>query len=532
MSSPTNIKAELDVEAVQPGPSRPSHTTSTSTTPTLFRSPSTLYRERGTVPVELVNAVLEKGDAFEIVFDGPNDPRNAQNWSFGKKIFQTSLMTAATLWAGIGSAVISGAATSFRAHFGVSAVVAELANGMFILGFALGPQVFGPLSEVLGRKWPLTLGLFLGTMFSIMTAGAGNLGTVIVGRFLGGLFGASPYAIGGGWFHDVYDPIHVQAGVAFFAAATAGGPALGPIIGAGLASTSANYGWRWAEWFMAAFGLLVTFLLAVFMEEAYAPSILKQEAMRRRRETKVWAYHSELDTVNITPSDILLRYVLRPVRMLFTEPLLFVISMYMSFVYALLYMLMAALPVIFGEYRGMGPFVENTPLFSVFVGIVCGGALIILDMQRYKGRLAATGAEALPEERFVPMGLGALLLPIGLFWFAFTGPAQVSSPWPSIIALGFSMCGMVLIFECGIIVIIDNYGSFANSAIAANTLTRSIFGGSFPLFTAGMVHNLGLEGTWSMALLAFIAVALAPIPLIFYHIAPRLRAMSKFNPGL
>jgi hypothetical protein len=45
---------------------------------------------------------------------------------------------------------------------------------------------------------------------------------------------------------------------------------------------------------------------------------------------------------------------------------------------------------------------------------------------------------------------------MGLFWFAFTGPAQVSSPWPSIIALALSMCGMVLIFECGIIYIIDS----------------------------------------------------------------------------
>lgn len=303
---------------------------------------------------------------------------------------------------------------------------------------------------MLGRKWPLTLGLFLGTMFSIQTAGAGNLATVMIGRFLGGVFGAAPYAIGGGWFHDVYDAIHVQGGVAFFASATAGGPALGPIIGAGLATTSAGYGWRWAEWFMAAFGLLTTVLLALFMDEAYAPAILKAEAKKRRRETRVWSWHAELDTVTLTPRDVLLRYVLRPVRMLVTEPILLVVTIYMSFVYGLLYMLMAALPVIYGEYRGMGSFVLTTPLFAVFVGILFGGAFIILDMKRYAAKLAETGAESMPEERFKPMGLGAAMLPIGLFWFAFTGPAQTSSPWPSIIALGFSMCGMVLIFECGI----------------------------------------------------------------------------------
>lgn len=59
----------------------------------------------------------------------------------------------------------------------------------------------------MGRKWPLTMGMFLGTMFSIQVAGASNLATVMIGRFLGGVFGAAPYAIGGGWFHDVYSPL-------------------------------------------------------------------------------------------------------------------------------------------------------------------------------------------------------------------------------------------------------------------------------------------------------------------------------------
>jgi len=207
-----------------------------------------------------------------------------------------------------------------------------------------------------------------------------------------------------------------------------------------------------------------------------------------------------------------------------------VISIYMSFVYALLYMLMAALPVIYGEMRGMGPVVSTLPFLSVFIGILFGGLLIILDKERYGRKLRELGTEdGIPEQRFVPMGLGAVLLPVGLFWFAFTGPAQTSSPWPSIIALAFSMAGMVLVFETAIIFIIDMYKSFANSAIAANTLMRSIVGGAFPLFTAGMVHNLGYQSTWAMALLAFISLALAPIPFVFFRVGERLRGMSKFS---
>lgn len=417
-----------------------------------------------------------------------------------------------------------------------------------MFGFALGPQVFGPLSEVLGRKWPLALGIFLGAMFSIQTAGAGNLATVMIGRFLGGVFGAAPYAIGGGWFHDVYDPLHVQCGIAFFASATAGGPALGPLAGAGFASLGVpgGYAWRWAEWFVSGFGVLVAFLLATYMDEAYAPAILAAEAKRLRRETGEWAWHAELDTVSLTLGDIATRYVLRPVRMLFTEPMLAVLTVYMSFVYALLYILMAALPIIYGEYRGMSLVGSALPFIAAFIGILVGGGIIIADKVRYTRVLERKGMleQGIPEQRFIPMGLGAVLLrecvmcsheltpALGLFWFAFTGPAQTSSPWPSIIALAFAQCGMILIFECGIIYTIDMYRSFANSAIAANTLVRSVVGGAFPLFTGAMVRNLGYKGTWSMALLAFIGVALAPTPLIFYHIGAKLRAKSTFSPKL
>lgn len=423
------------------------------------------------------------------------------------------------MWAGVASAVLSGANASIAEHFHVSHVVAELANGLFVIGFALGPSLFGPLSEVRGRKWPLVLGLFLASCFSIQAATAKNLPTLLIGRFLGGVFGAAPYAIGGGFFHDLYDHDHVQGGVAFFAVATAGGPALGPIIGAGLSVGTGT--WRWAEWFLVIFGFATTALIAVGLKETYEPVILSKIAKQRRQEDEKW--YAELDLVTLTPKDVVLRYILRPVRMLFTEPMLLVITIYMSFVYSLLYMLMAALPVIYGEYRGLGTLASCLPLFSVFTGILFGGGFILLDMLLPKTQ---------PEHMFRPMGLGATMLPIGLFWFAFTGPAQVSSMWPSVIALGFSMCGMVLIFECGIIYLVHMYGAFANSAIAANTIARSILGGSLPLVTAAMVRNLGLQGSAAMALLAGISVLLAPIPIVFYHKGAWLRSKSKFKPEL
>jgi MFS family permease len=141
----------------------------------------------------------------------------------------------------------------------------------------------------------------------------------LIGRFLSGVFGAAPYAIGGGIFHDIYDSVHVQGGIAFFAVATAGGPALGPLIGTALATTSDD-GWRWTGWFMLSFGMVVTVLLGAFMSEPYAPVILARMARDKRRDTGIENWWCPLDKVVITPLDVVTRYILRPMTMLCTEP--------------------------------------------------------------------------------------------------------------------------------------------------------------------------------------------------------------------
>ena len=71
---------------------------------------------------------------------------------------------------------------------------------------------------------------------------------------------------------------------------------------------------------MVCFGMTVTVLLALFFEETYIPAILARRAKHKRYQTGDWAWHSAFDLVKITPGDIVVRYLLRPLRMLFTEP--------------------------------------------------------------------------------------------------------------------------------------------------------------------------------------------------------------------
>lgn len=65
-------------------------------------------------------------------------------------------------------------------------------------GFVLGPVVFGPASELYGRKIPLFSGYVVFAIFQIPVAVARNVETIMLGRFLGGFAASAPLAVVGG----------------------------------------------------------------------------------------------------------------------------------------------------------------------------------------------------------------------------------------------------------------------------------------------------------------------------------------------
>lgn len=76
--------------------------------------------------------------------------------------------------------------------------------------------------------------------------------------------------------------------------------------------------------------------------------------------------------------------------------------------------------------------------------------------------------------------------------------------------------------------LVDAYLMFAASAIAGNTLLRSLCGAGFPLFARQMFEGMGIQ--WASTLLGCIAVVLAPIPFIFYKYGAQIRARSAYAP--
>lgn len=75
--------------------------------------------------------------------------------------------------------------------------------------------------------------------------------------------------------------------------------------------------------------------------------------------------------------------------------------------------------------------------------------------------------------------------------------------------------------------LVDAYTTYAASAIAANTVFRSLAGAILPLAGPKMYERLGLG--WGNSLLGFIALALCPLPVIFYVYGERIRNSKRFH---
>lgn len=203
-----------------------------------------------------------------------------------------------------------------------------------------GPVFFGPASEAFGRRVPLFAGYFVFAIFQIPVAVAQNIETIMLGRFLGGFFASAPLAVVGGALADLWDPVERAYAICAFASGAFIGPVTGPIIGSFI--TQSYLGWRWTAWITLIMAALFGGIGLVVVPETSAQRILQIRAKELRFETKNWALHAKADENRINAKTILHVYLMRPFVMFVQEPILALVTAYMSFIYGILYLLFEA----------------------------------------------------------------------------------------------------------------------------------------------------------------------------------------------
>lgn len=453
-----------------------------------------------------------------------NDPRNPMDFPTWYKWMIALSMAASVLAVSLCSSAFSAGFQSLLREFGTSLPVVTLTLSLFVLGFAIGPLAWAPMSELYGRQilFASTFGLF--TIFNAGVCGSQNMWTVIILRFFAGSFGSSPLTNAGGVIADMFPARERGIATAIFAAAPFLGPALGPVIGGFLAQAA---GWRWLSGLLTAFSGLVFFIGIALAPETYGPVLLRKRAERLTKITgKVYKSRTDAEEGTVSASEAFKTALSRPWVLLFREPIVFILSLYMAIIYGTLYMLFGAYPIVYQQGRQWSAGISGLAFIGVAIGMIMAVTYTITpENGRYQRIVEKCGGIAPPEARLPPSILGGICLPIGLFWFAWTNGPEL--PWAASMAAGIPFgFGMVLVFLAIMNYLIDAYTIFAASVLAANSVMRSCFGAAFPLFTRQMYSALGIH--WASSLPAFLALACVPFPFLFYYYGEKVRLKSKY----
>ena len=222
--------------------------------------------------------------------------------------------------------------------------------------------------------------------------------------------------------------------------------------------------------------------------------------------------------------------VSRPFKMLFTQPIVQLIAMYMAYIFGLFYLILTSFPSVWENVYKESIEISGLNYLSLGVGYIIGAQVNgYLNDKIYQRLKARNGGQGRPEFRVPLMVIGSILMPIGLFTYGWSAQEKVYWIVPNI-GIGIFACGSVFCLQCMQAYIIDCYTRFAASAMAAAVVLRSIAGFAFPLFSQALYDKLGLG--WGTSLLAFVAIALGiPGALAFWCLGLQLRKKSTYAVG-
>jgi len=454
----------------------------------------------------------------------PGDIENPKNWSLGRRWYITIISNLLVVNATFASSSPSGCLEGIARDLHVSVEASGLVITLFLLGYVFGPLFFAPLSEFYGRRYIFYITFTLYLAFNFLCAFANNFAALLIGRFLTGTMASAALSNAPGVLVDIWGPIERGNAMAIFSTMTFVGPALGPVISGFL---ELKEDWRWTFYVLLWLGGITEVLLFT-LPETLPTQVLLNKA-RRIRAAGIVGYEdikAPVEATNRTLGQLLKVALTRPWRIL-VDPISFLVAIYLSMVYMLLYMLFTIYPIVFQQKRHWNSGVGELPLIGTCIGATIGGAFIFWISTKDRRRILA-GHKAVAEDRLPAAMVGAVLFPVTMFWFAWSGNYNSVHWIVPTIAGTFLGTSILLIFVAFLNYLTDTYLMFAASALAANTVCRSACGAASPLFTQYMFNSLGVGGGGS--LIAGVAVLLAPIPFLFYKYGRPLRERSKFAP--
>ncbi|KAH9995358.1 major facilitator superfamily transporter [Xylariaceae sp. FL0662B] len=466
-----------------------------------------------------------------VTWSGPDDPTNPKNWPFSRKWVAVFIVSTFTLIAPVSSSMVAPSLTIIGEELDIpEAFMRNLVLSIFLLAYAIGPLIFGPLSEVYGRVLVLQLANLLYLAFNLGCGFARSKAQLILFRFVSGLGGSAPLAIGGGVLADLFAAEQRGRAMSLYSLTPLLGPAIGPIAGAFITEYAT---WRWTFWATSALDAAILLSGLLFLRETHGPVVLARRRRRLVRASGNPSLRTPYDA-DLSAAAALRRALTRPFRMLATQAIVQCLALYMMYLFGLMYIVLTSFPALwsapppagYGESIGVG----GLNYISLGLGFWLGAQVCApLQDRVYAALKARYAGPGRPEYRTPMMVPGAVLVPAGLLVYGWT--AEFKTHWigPNVGALVLG-AGCIIGFQCLQGFLVDSYQRYAASAVAAVTLLRSLAGFGFPLFAPSMYERLGYG--WGNTLMAFLGVVIGwPGPILLWKYGEALRKRTPFAAG-
>ncbi|KAH7136729.1 major facilitator superfamily domain-containing protein [Dactylonectria estremocensis] len=471
---------------------------------------------------------ISDNDPNAVGWDGADDPHNPMNWPERRKWINIGALSLMTLLTPLGSSMFAPGVPDIMVEFKSANVnLATFLVSVYVLGFAFGPLIAAPLSEIYGRALIFNIGNVLFVIFTVATALSQNMGMMIAFRFLMGFVGSTPITNGSGTISDMFPIEQRGKAMAVWAMGPLLGPCIGPVAGGFMIQ---DVGWRWVFWVIAIAAGILTVVCYFVVTESYHPTLLQWKTNRMKKETGNKDLYSVLDVKQISTKTKFEHAIVRPMKMLFTHPPVFAISLYIAVVYGVLYLMFSTFTFVFAQQYGFGTGIIGLSYIPTGVGMLMGTVTFGIITDIIIKKKLATGEATTPEDR-VPIWLTVpcgLTIVVSLFWYGWA--AESNTHWiVPMIGVAFFCFGLMGIMMCLQVYLIDVYVQYAASVIAAVTVLRSLLGALLPLAGLSMYNSLGLG--WGNSILAFLSLVLVPVPVIFRFYGAKIRAKSPDNLG-
>ncbi|KAG0649296.1 MFS transporter cpaT [Hyphodiscus hymeniophilus] len=453
-------------------------------------------------------------------WESQTDPEMPLNFPESKKWFLISLIASITFISPLASSMFAPAVSFMDADFhNSSELLGSLTVSIFVCGYVIGPLLLAPLCEIYGRRDVLTCANIFFCVWQIGCALAPNIGSLIAFRLLGGIGGAGCLTIGGGVIADLFHADRRGTATAIYTVGPLFGPIVGPICGGFVGQ---RIGWRWIFWILLITASVLTIGIAITNKETNPRVLMQRKVKRLQKELNRPDLRSCYDTGPKQPaSQILWHGMLRPWKMLFLSPIIFLLSLYMAVTYGLLYLLFTTITTVFINTYNWQPDICGLAYIGLGIGFLLGLGVVakISDATVVRMTKANNGVFE-PEMRLPACIFFAFFIPMTFFWYGWSADKGVHwiVPIIGLIPFGFGMMGIFIPIQT---YTIDSFPTFAASGIAALTVSRSIFGAFLPLAGPTMYASLGLG--WGNSVLGFIAIGLIPAPLLIYKFGGGIR---------